>query len=340
MTQPPQGYPHQSFQQNPAAWSPPYPQPAVYPAAPPAALKKRTAAGVVGLVLALIAAGGLVLALLNLVGLDALKNPTDDVLPHWVRAIMFNGSLRRVRMFAGVTTAVSLVSLILGVVSWRSVVGKIALVFTGLVMAGSVYAQVASAGYDYMNENLKEPDTHAVSDTSDTAGATRPGGYSTKHISFTFGRKLALASFGRARGADAQAVEGVTGDARTLAASLSIAPLPPMPALSGNESADTADALHYLLDTAGKPIWRDLESKHSQEHAALFEIGVKLQVLRLLHADDKMATGLVSAIQKLAAKAGVAGAADGLTGINGNSPEADVNRKIDDAQTRIEALVR
>jgi hypothetical protein len=312
----------------------------VYPVAP-AAPKKRTAAGVVGLVIALIAAGGLVLAFLNLVGLDALKNPTDDVLPYWVRAIMFNGSLRRVRMFAGVTTAVSLISLILGVVSWRSVVGKITLVFTGLVMAGSIYAQVASAGYDYMNENLKEPDARATSPTSaESPTEARPGGYSTKHISFIFGRKLALAALGRARGAEQEVVDDLSGAAKTLASSLGVAPPPPMPPLTGNVTADSADALHYLMETAGKPIWRDLESKHGAEHGALFELGVKLQMLRLLHADDKAATGLVSSIQKLAAKAGVAGAVADLAGVNGRTPEAELYRKIDDAQARIEALVR
>jgi hypothetical protein len=113
---------------------------------------------------------------------------------------------------------------------------------------------------------------------------------------------------GRARGAKA-AGDRVFSKAEKTAKDLGVT-LPQPPVVGTDETANSADAIHYLLDVAGKPIATSLTSKHGAAHAAAFELGVKLNLLNLLYLpDDELGQGLGSVCERLSIKAGVSDAA-------------------------------
>ena len=127
----------------------------------------------------------------------------------------------------------------------------------------------------------------------------------TRQGAFRLGDKLGLAVLGRARG-QAAAGERTFASLQPLATELGIV-LPPLPKLSGDSTGDTADAMHYLLDTVGKSGVSTLSAKHSQAHAAAFELGLKLNLLNLLYLpNDSLGQGIGGTCASLAKSAGVA----------------------------------
>jgi hypothetical protein len=127
----------------------------------------------------------------------------------------------------------------------------------------------------------------------------------TRQGAFRLGDKLGLAVLGRARG-QAAAGERTFASLQPLAAELGLT-LPPLPKLTGDDTGDTADAMHYLLDTVGKSGVSTLSTKHSQAHAAAFELGLKLNLLNLLYLpNDSLGQGIGGTCASLAKSAGVA----------------------------------
>jgi hypothetical protein len=309
-----------------------------------AAPKKRTAAGVIGILVALLAGGALVVAAINLATADEVVRP-DDVLPYWIRAELFDAALFRVLVFAGIAGFFALVGVVLGAVARRGAAGKVAIVLAALVLSGSAYAQVRSFTHDAIEQDpaapKEQPQAAEEADglKSHVDTALPDVSFGKKHASFLLGKKLALATLGRARGADKLAIDRMQGEVSKLATELG-ALLPPAPAVTGQRASDTADALHYLLDTAGRPVWRHLDSKHGPQHGAVFELGIKLQLLRLLHADGEMAKGLVESIDRLAKKGGVSNAVKDLAAIGEDTPEREVFLKIDVAESLIDGALR
>jgi hypothetical protein len=104
---------------------------------------KRTAAGVIGIVLALIAGAALILAALNLATADAMTRP-DGLIPYWLRTELVETSLFRVLLFGGVAAFFALVGVLLGALARRGAAGKIAIVLATLTLCGSTYASVRS----------------------------------------------------------------------------------------------------------------------------------------------------------------------------------------------------
>jgi hypothetical protein len=300
-------------------------------------VKKRAGFGVTGVVFGLLAAAAFVVVAINFAGLEEWSQPSD-VLPEWVRVLGYNGSLQRVRLFGIVTSFIALLGVVFGLVGRRSVVGKIALGLTSLMLVGGAGAEIASASHDYLEEKPIGSETPAAEPALDAPTLIHePLGASpsTKHAAFRLGNRLAMATLARANGASGSALDKVQDDVRMLARELDAVVLDP-PVLSGNRASDSADALHYLLDSAGKPIWRHLEARHDAQHGALFELGIKLEMLRMLHEDAEMREGLVGSIKRLAAKGGVPRAVEDLTPVAAG-PSDDMSRAIDQAKERIEA---
>jgi hypothetical protein len=226
--------------------------------------------------------------------------------------------MNRVLVFGGAAAGLAVVALILGLVGRRAVAGKVGLVFAGLLVAGSAYAQVGRATFDatyppgkYEEDEEQDKKRDQGRDTESKAPSmteTDTPIANSKQGAFRLGRQLGLAALGRARGAKA-ADDRVFAKAEKTAKDLGVS-LPQPPVVGSDETANSAEAIHYLLDVAGKPIGSTLASKHSPAHAAAFELGMKLTLLNLLYLpDDDLGQGLGSVCERLSIKAGVSDAA-------------------------------
>jgi hypothetical protein len=307
----------------------------------PAPKKASAAPGVIGIVLSVIGGAGLALALLNLASADEWvprrSIGMDLTVPEWLRNEAMQADLGRVLLFGGVATGFGLVALLLGILGRRAVVGKIAIVFAGLLVAGSAYAHTMR-----MTHAPVEPD-----EKDSTTAAAPEGGFvlpeeaevpakNTKHAAFLLGRKLGLGVLARADGINA---DKQLDRARALAKDLG-ATVPELPTLSGNHIEDGADGLHYLLDVAGKPMWKDIAKKQDEKHGVLFELGIKLQILRMMHADPELCSGLIETAGRLAGKAALPKAVlVSLADVSGDVPDEKAQAAITTAEQAIEAEI-
>jgi hypothetical protein len=110
------------------------------------------------------------------------------------------------------------------------------------------------------------------------AAATPP----TKLVVWALGSRLSLAALGYHQGAPREAVDSLLTKARTLAAEVG-AEVPDLPRKTGKESADAAAVVHYLLVEAAQPMGRAIDQRYGAEHAALFEVALKSNLLLLLY---------------------------------------------------------
>jgi hypothetical protein len=139
---------------------------------------------------------------------------------------------------------------------------------------------------------------------SPSAGS-RPQVPSSRAMAWFLGKNLSLAALGRASGAPQQAVDGVLEKARILANATGT-PLPDLPAMQGSRAKDSAAALDYLLNAAGKGIQGHLEQRYDAQHAAVFEMAVKSNVLVMLYAPgDSLGTTTMAAISGAGQRSGL-----------------------------------
>jgi hypothetical protein len=195
----------------------------------------------------------------------------------------------------------------------RIVLGVIGL--AGVLLAGAAYAQLGlgtrTAFFgDQPSRDHGEDGKRAPS--SDRDGAVPPALpqaeapiTNPKQGAFRLGRQVGLAALGRARGKAATA-DRIFAKAQQNAKDLGVT-LRPLPTLSGDEIKDSAAALHYLLDTVGKPVATTLSAKYGADHATAFERGFELSVWSLFNdaaivAGDAIDRELASAPQVAPAK--------------------------------------
>ena len=113
--------------------------------------------------------------------------------------------------------------------------------------------------------------------------------------------------------------------------------------LTGDVSADTAAAIQFLLETAGKPIYTALQEKHSNEHSALFELATKSSLLMMLYQPgDSTGTSLATAIEKASKKAKLESTVwkSLIEKIQNGETKADVSTEIKQFQSRVAAAIR
>lgn len=292
------------------------PHGSLQPAYPPqsnVARPARAAPGVIAIILSVVAVGPLGLAVFNLE--QATRLAVDPELPKWIRAVAVDANMNRVLVFGAAAGACALVALVLGLVGRRATAGKIGLALAGLLFAGTAYAEIGRFAFD-----AKLPPGNLDADADDARGKAHDSARkdegalpapsaeapvaNPRHGAFRLGRQVGLAALGRARG-EAAAADRLFARAQQHAKDLGVT-LRPLPVLSGDETKDTAEALHYLLDTVGKPVASTLSSKHGPAHAAAFELGIKLNVVNLLYLpEDKLGQGLGITCDKLAQSAGL-----------------------------------
>jgi hypothetical protein len=124
----------------------------------------------------------------------------------------------------------------------------------------------------------------ALAATAVAAPAQTPAGSpSTRERAWELGGKLSLAALGAANGAPAASVDRVFQNAKEIGAGLGV-DLPPLPVRSLDKSKAQADTLDYLLKQAGSPIAEKLGASYGADHAALFEVAVKSNLLLMLYS--------------------------------------------------------
>lgn len=117
------------------------------------------------------------------------------------------------------------------------------------------------------------------------------------------GQSLSFAAILRGRHAPDETVKSTLLTVSKNAQALDVT-VPRPEKLSGDASADTAAAISFLLETAGKPLYSSLEEKHGSKHAALFELATKSSLLMVLYQpEDSTSKSFAAAIETAAKKA-------------------------------------
>ena len=74
--------------------------------------------------------------------------------------------------------------------------------------------------------------------------------------------------------------------------------VPALPVAKGNSVSDNADALAYLLRTVGAPMGGILNRDYDEEHALLFELGLKSNILLVMYGPGEDTTNSIVGVIK------------------------------------------
>jgi hypothetical protein len=144
-----------------------------------------------------------------------------------------------------------------------------------------------------------EADAQTVSATME--GASPTSVVSTRLAAWLLGSRLGLAALAHDR--NVAPTETVTwlNEARSMASRLNteVNDLPPRPATAGSGPA-SREVLSYLL-SEGKRIGGELATNHGPEHASIFEVALKSNLLLVLNEPGSAAVGHISAAIERAA---------------------------------------
>ena len=137
----------------------------------------------------------------------------------------------------------------------------------------------------------------------DTAASAVVEGVNAPLSSWELGKDLGFAALVRGRHGPDELVKRTLVRVSRHAHALGVDVPAPGP-LTDDSIADTAAAIAFLLDTAGKPIYNSLQAEHGDESSALFELGTKSTLLLLLYQPgDSTSEAFASAIERSAGKA-------------------------------------
>lgn len=130
-----------------------------------------------------------------------------------------------------------------------------------------------------------------------------PGNLNVRLTLWELGKNLAFAALVRGRhGPDTMVKETLLHVSRKSSA-LEVSVPAPDP-LTEDSNSDTASAIHFLLETAGKPLHSTLAAKYGEDSSALFELGIKTTLLSMLYQPgDSTSQSFAVAIESAARKA-------------------------------------
>jgi hypothetical protein len=150
-----------------------------------------------------------------------------------------------------------------------------------------------------------EPTTSPTSITTPPPSATDPA-HSPRRIAWLLGNKLSLSALENDRGGATDEAAKLFSQAQTLAEMLdtTVGELPPArDSVPPNANFDRA--LQYLF-AQGQPIGRTLAAKFGDDHAALFELAMKSNILLALYRPHASVAGaLSSAIEQAGGRSGL-----------------------------------
>jgi len=133
--------------------------------------------------------------------------------------------------------------------------------------------------------------------------AAQSSSESSKRVCWELGSKLSLASVLHSETNDKALVGRQFALAETAASKLGIK-LPDLPAKTGEKAKDSAAVLYYLLTSTGNPIGNILRQKLGSEHATIFEIALKSNILLMLYGPgEKEAATIAGVIRERSTKA-------------------------------------
>lgn len=110
---------------------------------------------------------------------------------------------------------------------------------------------------------------------------------------WVLGSKLSVAAAVHSQGADSALVGRQFAAASTAASSLGIK-LPALPPRTGDKIKDSASVMHYLISATGNPIGSMLVRSHGAEHAAVFEVALKSNMLLILYGPGESTANTIA----------------------------------------------
>jgi len=127
----------------------------------------------------------------------------------------------------------------------------------------------------------------------------------SKIQAWEFGKNLSFAALLRGKHGPEEAVKKTLLAVSRNAQALGVAVPPPGP-LTDDVAGDTAAAIAFLLNTAGKPIYNALQEKFGDVEPALFELATKSTLLSMLYEPgDATSKSFAEAIERAATQAGL-----------------------------------
>ncbi len=129
----------------------------------------------------------------------------------------------------------------------------------------------------------------------DASDMRAPQSINTRLAAWQLGSKLSLAALANDRGVAADKVERWLAGSQTVAAALNIAysDLPPTGA-AGQSGNPSRDVLNYLFQQSAQ-LSRQLTDGYGADHAALYEVAVKSNLLLVLYQPGSSTTGAIAA---------------------------------------------
>jgi tetratricopeptide (TPR) repeat protein len=118
---------------------------------------------------------------------------------------------------------------------------------------------------------------------------------SKKRLAWELGSALSLAGVVFAESSDTALIGRQYARASSAAAALGLK-LPPLPVKKGDRVEDSASALAYLLGSTGGPIGKILQQRYGPEHAAIFEIALKSNILLMLYGPGEAESNAIAGV--------------------------------------------
>src|SRR5688500_4312349 len=137
----------------------------------------------------------------------------------------------------------------------------------------------------------------AVSFSSASGVFGQTSAKSTQQAAWELGDTLSLAAVGHGEDIAPVTVNNLFVEAKANAAKLNMT-LPDLPAKTSDNIKNKASVLGYMLKTAGKAIGETLSAKYDKEHATLFELALKSNVLLMMYGPGESTTQAIANVIK------------------------------------------
>jgi hypothetical protein len=158
--------------------------------------------------------------------------------------------------------------------------------------ASGALIDIETPGVPLADAQTVAPGESTQSPASDASSAILR---STRLDAWQLGSRLSLAALANDRGVAAENVASWMAYCKTLAAALGTAVGDlPQRGLAGRNQAASRQVLEYFL-TEGRQIGGDLGKRHGPDHAALLEVAIKSNLLRVLYAPESPSAEAISA---------------------------------------------
>ena len=115
------------------------------------------------------------------------------------------------------------------------------------------------------------------------------GTKATRQAAWVLGDKLSLAAFVHVEDVPAASVKKVFDEAKVQANALNVT-IPNLPAKTADKTENRATVLDYLLNEAGKTLASSLKASFGQDHATLYELSLKSNILLIMYGPGESTT--------------------------------------------------